>query len=334
MPPPPPLSFSSDSVMRRRPPTHPVLFVVGQAQLSDGTIATFRHALPQQSINWPTRLLGLLTVLGLSVVVLSGWTVRRLTRPLAVMADAALGLAKNLDQAPLPESGPLEVVQAAQAFNRMQRDLKCYLGTRAQALAGVSHDLRLPITRMLLRIERLSDGELKSKIESDLSEMDEMIGNTLNFLRADSKSENAVQLDLNALLESVSEDMRTLGVVIEITGEIITPVLVRPQSLRRCLANLLDNARRYGGKECIDVTVIDKGDIEIRIEDRGVGIPESELEKVFEPYFRLDVSRAKHTGGTGLGLAIARAIARSHGGDVKLQARNGGGLSAILSLPH
>jgi signal transduction histidine kinase len=326
---------NDDGLIAERPGYEgpPIVFLIGQARLSDGAILTFRHILPQTNVDWPLRLGGLLLVLVVSVSLMAGWAVRRLTRPLASLADAASGLARNLEQPPLPENGPLEVKRAAQAFNAMQRDLKRLVETRAQALAGVSHDLRLPITRLRLRMEKLVDSELKSKMEHDLVEMDEMIGSTLAFLRAGSAQEKAVRLDLNAFLESVNEDMLAVGARVKLEGYAAEPMLARPQALRRCLVNLLENARRYGSED-IDMVMIDKQNaLEIRIEDRGVGMPVSEMERVFEPYVRLESSRAKHTGGSGLGLAIARAIARAHGGDVVLAARDGGGLSAIVTLP-
>src|SRR5690606_28796995 len=301
----------------------------------------FRHILPHTNMDWPLRLSGLLLVLVASVSLLAGWAVRRLTRPLASLADAASGLARDLEQPPLPEAGPQEVARAARAFNAMQRDLKRLIDTRSQALAAVSHDLRLPITRLRLRMEKLDDGELKSKMEHDLAEMDAMIGNTLEFLRAGSTQEKTVRLDLNALLESAVEDMRAVGAHVRLHGRAEAPVPARPQALRRCLDNLLENARRYGsenGNKEIVLTVADVSTnigtmLEIRIEDRGAGMPAEEMERVFEPYVRLESSRARHTGGNGLGLAIARAIARAHGGDLVLAARDGGGLSAILTLP-
>ncbi|HEY8099263.1 MAG TPA: ATP-binding protein [Burkholderiaceae bacterium] len=311
----------------------PLTLLVGQAKLSDGAVLTFRHGLPRPRHDWPVQLLGLLIALVVSVALLVGWAVRRLTRPLASLADAAAGLATNLEQAPLSERGPLEISRAARAFNSMQRDLKNYLDTRSHALAAVSHDLRMPITRLRLRIEKLTDSAIKSKMEADLIEMDGMIDNTLAFLRAGSSEEKAVRLDFNALLESVMDDMAAVGARIQFSGHVSEPILIRPQALRRCLLNLLDNAYRYGGEQ-IDMSVAEQGDVlEIRIEDQGPGIPSTDLERVFEPYVRLESSRAKHTGGSGLGLAIARAIARAHGGDVVLVARQSGGISAILTLP-
>lgn len=312
----------------------PLLLVIAQIKLTDGTVATFRHALPQPPTDRPLKLIALVAVTGITVALLAGWAVRRLTRPLATLADAATGLARNLDQPPLPESGPTEVSRAARAFNSMQRELKTFVETRAQALAGVSHDLRLPLTRVRLRLERVTDAGVKRSIESDLDEMEHMIAGTLDYLRAGNGSEAAVRTNINALIEGVAEDMEALGATVRLHGKADAPLSVRPQALRRCLANLMENARRYGGNE-IDVSIVDERDtLTIRIEDRGPGIPAAERERVFEPYVRLEQSRAKHTGGTGLGMAIARAIARSHGGDVALSDREGGGLRVEVMLPR
>lgn len=313
-------------------PRHLVM-VSAQARLADGAVLTFRQALPEAPGDWPLRVLGLLALLAVVVALLSGWAVRRLTRPLAALADAADGLARNLDQPPLPEKGPQEVARAARSFNAMQRALKTYLETRAQALAGVSHDLRLPLTRLRLRLEQLPEGAARAAIERDVEEMDEMISGTLDYLRAGSDTEQAVKLNLVALLEGLAEDAEAAGAKVSLHGT-ANPVAARPQGLRRCLANLIDNARRYGGGE-IDVTLADgAASVEIRIEDRGPGIPQEDRERVFEPYFRLESSRARHTGGAGLGLAIARAVARAHGGEVRVEAREGGGTRAIVTLPR
>ncbi len=317
-----------------RGPRGPFLVVTGQALLTDGAVVTFRRALPQPSLEWPLRALVLLAVLGLFVAFVAGWALRKVTRPLASLADAASGLARDLNRPPLPETGPQEVARAAQAFNAMQRDLRRYLETRAHALAGVSHDLRLPLTRLRLRLERLPEGELRDKIEEDIAEMDAMIRSTLEYLSAGSATEKPVRLNLNALLEGVAEDMEPLGARITVQGEATAPVLAQPQAIRRCLSNLLENARRYGG-ESIDLRVVESAEwTEIRVEDRGPGIPEADRDRVFEPYVRLEASRAKHTGGTGLGLAIARAIARANGGEIALETRLGGGLAAVLRLPR
>jgi signal transduction histidine kinase len=312
----------------------PGLRVLVQARLSDGSVLTIRHAAPAPPSEQPFRLLGWIVVLIAIVAALSAWIVRKLTRPLAVFAGAATGLARNLDQPPLSEQGPAEIAAAARAFNRMQRDLRQTLEARAQTLAAVSHDLRLPITRLRLRIEKIADAAVREAIEADLVEMDRMIGDTLEFLRAGRGDEPPVRLDVNALVEGLIEDMQAIGCRVELHGAAEAPLLARGQPLRRCLGNLLDNACRYGGG-AVDLTVRDESArIEFAVEDRGPGIPEAERERVFEPFVRLEASRAKHTGGTGLGLAIARAVARRHGGDVSLQQRPGGGLRAVLVLPR
>jgi signal transduction histidine kinase len=306
--------------------------MVAQVRLADGAVATFRHAVPQAPQDRPLRLIALVAITAVTVALLAGWAVRRLTRPLATLADAATGLARDLDRPPLPEQGPIEVARAAGAFNAMQRSLKSYLETRSQALAGVSHDLRLPLTRARLRLERIDDAEVKESLESDFDEMERMIAGTLEFLRAGAGAEAPVRLNLNALIEGVAEDIEALGATVRIHGRVQAPLEAQAQALRRCLANLLDNARRHGGGD-IDVSVLDAPDrVRIVIEDRGPGIPAESRERVFVPYVRLEPSRARHTGGAGLGLAIARAVARAHGGDIVLSERAGGGLSVELTL--
>jgi signal transduction histidine kinase len=311
-----------------------VLMVVVQAQLPDGVIVTFHSSrLGNVLIREPWRIVGWLSLVALVAAMLSVWAVRRLTQPLSVFANAATGLAKNLDQPALVETGPVEVVNLAQAFNSMQRAIKLYLCTRSQMLAGISHDLRLPITRLRLRLEKLSDTSQNLEIERDLAEMDALIANTLAFLRAGSQSEKEVKLNLTALLDGVVEDMEALGARITLQGQAPRSITGRPHGLRRCLDNLLDNARRYGGN-VIEVGVEEEqGFVLIRITDQGSGVAEADLERVFEPYVRLETSRSRHTGGSGLGLAIARAIARAHGGDISLSNRLGGGLSAVIRLP-
>jgi len=311
----------------------PLLVVVAQVKLPDGAVATFRHAVPQPTLERPLRALAWAAGTWLVVALLVGWAVRRLTRPLAALADAASRLPQHLDQPSVPETGPREVARAAQAFNVMQRDLRNVLATRSQALAGVSHDLRLPLTRVRLRLEGIADPALRQAIERDLGEMDAMIGSTLDFLRAGAGTEKPIRLHLDALVEGVADDAEALGARVRVHGSVATPIEGRPNDLRRCLANLVDNARVHGGGE-IDLTVRDAGNtVEIRVEDRGPGIPANERERVFEPYFRLDPSRAKHSGGTGLGLAIARAVARAHGGSIGLEDRTGGGTAVVLVLP-
>lgn len=313
------------------PPRHEKHALLIQAQLDDGSILTLRHALPPP-IRLPLQTMAWLLLLGIIVIASVAWVLRRLTHPLDALAEAAVRLPQNLNQAPLTETGPTEVSRAAQAFNQMQRDIQRLIEVRGQALAGVSHDLRLPITRMRLRLAHLPDDELKQKIENDLAEMDELIGHTLAFLRAGTTTEPLASLDLDALLDLLCEDMTLLGADIRRHGSAKTPVKARPQALQRALQNVLDNARRYSDG-LIDLSVeVRPTDVVIRVEDRGPGIPEADRERIFEPYVRLETSRARHTGGSGLGLAIARASLRAQGGDIHILPREGDGTSVQITL--
>lgn len=304
-----------------------------QARLSDGSVLTFRYAPPPPAVERPARIVISLLLVALAVGLLSVWVVRRLTRPLAMFARAADGLARDLEQAPMDTAGPREVAGAAQAFNRMQSALRALIQTRAQALAGVSHDLRLPITRVRLRLEQLPESPVRDAIERDLAEMETLIDDTLAFLRAGDSAETAAPTRLDALVEGVADDIAALGADIEVEGGLSQPVVLRPVQTRRALVNLMDNARRYGGGR-VTVRLSEAGGrARVDIEDAGPGIPEAEMERVFEPYVRLEASRARHTGGSGLGLAIARAIARAQGGDITLSRRAEGGLRASFSLP-
>ncbi len=327
-----------------RPPTPPPALgrlllqppkghVSTQARLSDGSVVTFRYSPPQAVAERPLRIVGGLLLVALAVSLLSVWVVRRLTRPLDMFARAADGLARDLDQPPLSESGPREVASAASAFNQMQQALRTLVNTRAQALAGVSHDLRLPITRVRLRLEQLPQGSVCDAIGRDLTEMETLIDDTLAFLRAGDSSEAASPTRLDALVEGVADDIAALGADIEVHGSIARPVTLRPALTRRCLANLMDNARRYGGGRVTVTLSASDAEAIVVIDDNGPGIPDAERERVFEPYVRLEASRARHTGGSGLGLAIARAIARAQGGDITLTNRPDGGLRARLVLP-
>ncbi|MEO5692911.1 MAG: HAMP domain-containing sensor histidine kinase [Usitatibacter sp.] len=311
--------------------TQPALSFVAQVRLRDGTLVTFDTRQPAHSESWPYRLLASLAVLLAGVLAVSLLAVRWVTRPLDVLAGAAEALGRNIDRPPLAESGPVEVVRAARAFNTMQARLARYIGERTRVLAAMSHDLKTPITRLRLRADLLDDPGLRSKFSGDLAEMESMVGAALDFLRGLENSEPVKPIDVAALLESLQADASEAGARVEFAAGPIAPYAGRPQALKRCLSNLLDNAIKYGGGA--KITAEDgPGQLVIRILDAGPGMPEEELERVFDPYYRLEPSRSRETGGTGLGLTIARSIARSHGGDVVLRNRPEGGVAAELTL--
>ncbi|MFO1421704.1 MAG: ATP-binding protein [Candidatus Competibacteraceae bacterium] len=307
-------------------------FVV-QVRLGDGATVTFQQMLPEEVIAWPVRLLLILLVLLISVAVLAALAVRALTRPLAVLAAAAGELGRDIRRPPLDENGPLEVRRAARAFNTMQERLIRYIEDRNRILAALSHDLKTPITRLRLRTELLDDAPLREKFLTDLDEMQRMAQASLDFLRGGEDSEPIAPVDLDALLESLRDDAEDTGHEVSITGAARQPLRCRPLALKRCLTNLVDNALKYG--QHAEIAVADTpARLTLTVRDRGPGIPAVELERVFEPFYRLENSRSRDTGGTGLGLSIARNIARAHGGELTLRNHPQGGLEAVLELPR
>ena len=309
-----------------------VSFVV-RTELADTTPLTFDLRQPHETVNWPLRLLLSLAVLFGAVVIVTLIAVRGVTRPLKTLAQAAEALGADINRPPLDERGPLEVSRAARAFNNMQRRLAAFIHDRSRIFAAMSHDLKTPITRMRLRTELLDDAEVRAKFEKDLAEMEAMVAATLDFMRGLENTQPAQALDVGALLESIAEDARELGGEVTVEGTAQSPFRGNPQTLRRCLANLVENAVKYG--RSANVVVEDGAEaLVIRVRDGGPGIPETELERVFEPFHRLEASRNRDTGGTGLGLTIARNIAQAHGGTLTLANRDGGGLEATLTLPR
>ncbi|MCU7917056.1 MAG: HAMP domain-containing protein [Candidatus Thiodiazotropha sp. (ex Epidulcina cf. delphinae)] len=308
-------------------------FIHVQVQLQDGSWVSFEHGLPEHIFNWPARLLIVLAVLLVSVILLSLISVGSIIRPLRNLRQAAEGLGKDIRQLPLQETGPTEVKETAKAFNTMQNRLKNYIEDRAGILAAVSHDLKTPLTRIRLRTDLMDDEELRAKTQKDLDDMESMVSATLDFMRGTETRERSQHLDLMALLESVQGDMQEAGKHVQLKEQTIEPYNGKPLALQRCIVNLVENAVRYGGQA--DIRVEDsKAEVVIFIDDNGPGIPEDALEKVFEPFFRLENSRAQKTGGTGLGLGIARNIARSHGGELTLYNRARDGLCVKLNLPR
>jgi signal transduction histidine kinase len=215
----------------------------------------------------------------------------------------------------------------------MQQKLAKFISDRTRIFAAMSHDLKTPITRLRLRAELLDDSSLRAKFTGDLGELESMVGATLDFMRGLESDEAAKPIDVNALLESLQADLAETGGRVGIESGPLKPYPGKPRALKRCLVNLLDNAIKYGKSARVGVDDNDER-LEIRIRDEGPGIPESELERVFDPYYRVEGSRNRETGGAGLGLTIARSIAETHGGRLSLHNRPEGGLEARLTLPR
>ena len=193
--------------------------------------------------------------------------------------------------------------------------------------------MKTPITRLRLRAELLDDTELRAKFVKDLQEMEAMVSAALDFMRGVDQHEPPQPVDIMALLESLQADAREVGGDVRIEGAAQSAYRGHAQTLKRCLSNLIDNAVKYGQRATI-VVADSAGELAISVRDDGPGIPEPELERVFEPFYRLEASRNRATGGSGLGLTIARNVAQAHGGSLVLNNRPGGGLEAVLTLPR
>lgn len=273
-----------------------------------------------------------LGVVALLVVLGLVWGAHRTTRPLRRFAEAADRLGLDANPPPLPERGPRELRNATRAFNRMTARIRRLVDDRTLMLAAVSHDLKTMLTRLRLRAEFIEDGEQKEKAAADLDEMQAMLEATLSFARDDAADERPVAVDLAAMLQSLAADLADAGRAAAYEGPDRLTLRGRPVALRRVFENLLDNALRYGGEAAVSLRQAD-GRAEVRIEDRGPGIPAALKERVFDPFFRVEASRSRDTGGSGLGLAVVRAVVQRHDGEIALEDRPGGGLRARVALP-
>ena len=324
--------FGSGPGMRGAGGGSGLAFVV-QTPLADGTLVTFDSRQAAEAMGLPSRLLASLAVLLAAVLVLTLFAVRWVTRPLKTLAQAAEDLGRDINRPPIDEGGPIEVTRAARAFNTMQERLAGFIRERTRLFAAMSHDLKTPITRLRLRAELLEDAELRAKFDKDLREMEALVTVTLDFMRGLDDGVASQPIDVAALLESLQQDAREVGGDVLIEGDALAPFNGNPQALKRCVGNLIDNAVKYG--KAARLAIEDAAQVlTIRVCDRGPGIPDGELERVFEPFQRLEGSRSRETGGTGLGLTIARSIARAHGGDIVLRNLPAGGLEATLTLPR
>lgn len=256
---------------------------------------------------------------------------RRLTRPIRVFAEAAERLGADPDAEPLTPSGPSEVRTAIAAFNDMQGKLRAHMRQRTQTVAAIAHDLRTPLTRLRFRAEQVTDA-VRERMAADIEEMDALIAQAMAFVRGEATPERRERLDLCALARDCVAGYAETGAAVTMDACRPTWVEADPATVKRALGNLIGNALKYAGSTRVTAGAAD-GLAVIQVHDEGSGLPPDELEAVFEPFRRGEASRSRETGGAGLGLTIARQAARAHGGDVTLQARPSGGLTATLTLP-
>ncbi len=252
-------------------------------------------------------------------------------RPLKRLAIIAETLGRGLDAPELKVSGSLEIRQTTNAFNQMRTRIKRFIKQRTDMLAGVSHDLRTPLTRMKLQLSLMKDDDAKKELEYDIKEMTAMLNSYVSFVRGETP-ETIENIQLNNLIKNICQNLDREKYEITETYSRKIDTSGRPLQIKRAIQNILDNARRYASKIQIDVSA-NNDECFISISDNGPGIPEKNYEDVFKPFFTLDPSRNKMKGESGLGMTISRDIIRSHGGDIKLSPSSIGGLKTVINLP-
>lgn len=288
----------------------------------------------RQHLWWAFFGFGLLAIiLIVLIILLSAWAVKRVAAPLSDVAKAAKHLGVDINMPLLAKTNNPEINEVIDAFNQVQTRIRKMINDRTQMLAAISHDLRTPITRLKLRAESFEDAAQHGKIIADLQEMEDMITSVLLFAREDACNEVLEKFDLNALLGSLCDDLIDAGFDVIYQSEVgRMPFFGCISTLKRAFANLINNAVKYG--QIAEVFLKQKDNlVTIEIRDNGPGIPEADLLKVFEPFYRVDQSRSRKTGGTGLGLTIARDTIIAHDGEIVLMNLPGGGFKVIVTLP-
>ncbi|HEY4213790.1 MAG TPA: ATP-binding protein [Steroidobacteraceae bacterium] len=298
----------------------------------DGDSAVFRLTRPEEGAPLPRNLFLNLILLVVIMAIALFATARSITLPLSRLARAADSVGRDLRQPKLQEKGPREVQDAARAFNTMQDRLQRYLDSRTRVLAAMSHDLKTPLTRLRLQVETLDDADAQTRIGKQLDEMESMVRGALALFRGLDDDEAFAPVNINALLATLESEFTQMGGKVTVEGTVQKEFVGKPQALKRCLTNLIENAIKFGGSAALSVQ--DGASVAIRVVDSGPGIPPEELERVFEPFYRVESSRNRDTGGTGLGLSIARDIAQAHGGSLSLTNLPERGLEALLILPR
>ena len=273
-------------------------------------------------------------MLALVLALAVAWLIAtRISRPLKALAQSAATVGRGQMPEPLPETGPEELQGLASAFNHMAADLQRHERDRSEVLAGISHDLRTPLTRLRLEAElSVADAGARQAVVADIEQMEAIISQFMDYARGD-QGEQVVSTDLNSLLYTLGERQRCLGHPLELDlAETLPELKLRPKALTRALTNLIDNAWKYGGQKISLSARLQADYLLLEVCDDGPGIPENEIERLKQPFTRRENART-NASGTGLGLAIVERVARVHGGQLELLPNPSGGLIARLSLP-
>jgi signal transduction histidine kinase len=281
---------------------------------------------------WFTAVTVLLLLLG-GVVMVNYWAVKALNLPIQTLIQSLKYSEDSASWLPIPVTGNLDQKLIFEKINTLQAKLSQLLENRTQAVTAISHDLRTPLTRLKLRAEYLADSPLFDKIMQDINEMEEMIGETLDYFKDMNHEAKMGRFDLIAMLHSLVEDASDLNYDVSFVSDADKLIYVgNVNLLKRAFSNLINNAVYYGKQATISLRQLDS-QIEIVIEDRGPGLEPEDLERVFMPFYRVENSRSRKTGGTGLGLTITREILEKHRGSIVLSNMPQGGLQVLITLP-
>lgn len=299
-------------------------------QLADGVLSAL---VPERRLYSSTGYIVLLWMIGTSVIMLAIAILfmRNQIRPIHRLAIAAERIGKGRDVPFFKEEGAREVRQASRAFMEMRARIDRQIAQRTDMLAGVSHDLRTPLTRLKLQVSMMSDSKDKDDMLSDLADMQRMIDAYLDFARGQGR-ETPLRVELRPMMDRLAEAASRDGKPIHVTGGDDVGLMVRPVAIERCFANLIGNAVKYSPEVWI---TIERGEeaVSIEIDDNGPGVAMAQRDDVFKPFFRGEQSRNTKTGGVGLGLPIAQDIIHAHGGEIFLSDSPKGGLRVSVILP-
>ena len=315
--------FTIDTISMKR-------YVIIEVQLPNGVLQTVA---PKKRLFSSTAIVFVLWMVLTSLVlfVIAMIFMRNQVRPIRRLAIAAENFGKGRDVSNFKPEGAVEVRQAASAFLAMRDRITRQIRQRTDMLAGVSHDLRTPLTRMRLEIEMLSDATAAENLKTDVTEMEHMLEGYLAFARGE-RTEKPSSTNLTALVDGVVAQALRKGGLIDYHAEDKLELPLRPNAFKRSITNLIDNASRFADHISIRIGLRDDA-VEIIIDDDGPGIPDEHHENVFKPFFRIEGSRNQGTGGIGLGMTITRDVIRSHGGELQLSTSPIGGLRVRIRLP-
>jgi len=301
-------------------------------RLEDGQWLNARIFLPPRDPLLTVRLVLATIVLYLIVLGAALFIARRLSRPLGDLTRAAEQFAGRTAPAAVEPRGPQDLRRAIEAFNAMNHRVLALLDEKDRMLGAIGHDLRTPLASIRIRLEGMEPEEERARVTASIEELTAMMEDILVLARSGRARETARDMDVTALVDALCEDYAELGHDVAMMPSERLVLAVQPNLLRRAIRNLVDNALKYAGSARLQIRRAGRV-VEIAVLDNGPGLPLGELERVLEPFYRVESSRSRETGGSGLGLAIARAVAESHGGTLTLANRPEGGLAAVLRLP-